>query len=261
MAFAYFKISIIGADGRASKPVRVKADVDDPCVGDKLRVAGAWHEVVDVLHMINEQQRPRVADAVVVCAPLLSPPPWLDDIEGDGPCAEASASRDLSMGSAQVLEFVSPRRDGALASRSTIDSELPMRLPDPFMWLGTERATGIHHRHRAMQPRRQSAVPTVVRDSLQRHISTRRKRWRFAGMLVGGAAAVVIGAIVGATATRSDRAGGNESALAMDARPDQRPSTEAPDLADPTATPLIANKATANTERSQIGGQRDQEER
>ncbi len=77
-------------------------------------------------------------------------------------------------------------------------------------------------------------------------------------MLVGGAAAVVIGAIVGATATRSDRAGGNESALAMEARPERPALAEAPDLAAATATPVIAKEATATTERLQIRDQRDQ---
>jgi hypothetical protein len=84
VAFAEFKVAVIGPDGRPGKATRLRADTDDPARGDVILLAGRWHEVVDVAHVPDEHKRPRTVGTVVFVRPLTDPPAWLRAIGPDG---------------------------------------------------------------------------------------------------------------------------------------------------------------------------------
>jgi len=83
VAFAEFKVAVLGPDGRPGKATRLRADTDDPARGDVILLAGVWHEVVDIAHVPDESRRPRTVGTVVFCAPLEAPPPWLRALQDE----------------------------------------------------------------------------------------------------------------------------------------------------------------------------------
>ncbi len=84
MAFAEFRVAILDAAGRMGKPRRLRADIDDPTEGDAIFLKDAWHEIVKVAHLPDEDRHPPAVGAVVICKLMESPPPWLLDLAGGG---------------------------------------------------------------------------------------------------------------------------------------------------------------------------------
>lgn len=167
-------MAILGTDGRTSKPRRLRADLDDPIVGDAILLSGSWHEVVRVAHLPDE--RAATVGAVVVCQPMAAPPGWLLDLARGGrtvpptepgkvlpmrdPFTAPTVEREVRPSQLRTVEYDAsqlpapveqPQPTGrAFVVEAERTSAFTMRMLLPAGARVVERATGIHERPTAI---------------------------------------------------------------------------------------------------------------
>src|SRR4051812_19718026 len=130
MAFAEFRVAILGADGRTSRPRKFKADVDDPTTGDAIMLGDRWHEVVRVAHLPDEARRN--VGAIVVCKPMEVPPGWLADLaRGGRTVPPTEPGKVLPMPRADPLSAPTAQREVRPSQLRTVVDEARANIPTP----------------------------------------------------------------------------------------------------------------------------------